>query len=203
MSKKADPGEFASESADLRGFPQDLRRLIAQNRVETLTKYKRLNPWYEDLAGWTDKGTLWFGHDRNVTIYESTTLVGDVEIGEHSWIGPFCSLDGSGRLRIGESCSISAGVHILTHDTVRWALSGGSEPYEYGEVSIGRRSFIGTNAVVTRGVILGELSVVGAGAVVTKSFPSRSIVGGVPAKLIGRVTGDEANIKLEYLSSHN
>ncbi|WP_366416264.1 hypothetical protein [Novosphingobium sp. 32-60-15] len=37
------------------------------------------------------------------------------------------------------------------------------------------------------GVSIGDHSVVGAGAVVTKSFPSRSIIAGNPACLVGQV----------------
>ena len=43
-----------------------------------------------------------------MTIYDSTTVVGDVKIGENTWIGPFCSIDGGGGLEIGENCDITS-----------------------------------------------------------------------------------------------
>ena len=172
--------------------------LISRNRERTLADFGRLNPWYEDVVDWRDKARLWFGEDRGVTIYESTTIVGKVDIGPNTWIGPFCSLDGSGGLSIGEWCSISAGVQMLTHDTVRWALSGGVEEYEYASVAVGDRCFIGTNAVITRGVEIGEMCVVAAGAVVTESFPARSVIGGVPARPLGAVRGTGESIRIEY-----
>ncbi len=158
-----------------------LRVLICHLDRKTITNFGRLNPFYENLFDWKERGEIWTGKN-NVTIYNSTTLVGDVKIGENTWIGPFCSLDGSGGLTIGKNCSISAAVHIQTHDTVKWAISGGKEPYEYGSVNIGDNCFIGVGAIILRGVSVGSGSVVGAGAVVTKSFPQNSKVIGVPAR---------------------
>ena len=84
--------------------------------------------------------------------------------------GSFVSLDGTGGLSIGEYCSISSGVQILSHDTVEWALTGSKSGYAYAKTEIGDRCFIGTKAIIIRGLI-GCESIVAAGAVVTKSFP--------------------------------
>ena len=44
--------------------------------------------------------------------------------------------------------------------------------------------WIGSNAIILKGVTIGTGSVIAAGAVVTKSVPAYSIVGGNPAKVI-------------------
>ena len=151
-----------------------------------------MNPFYEDLADWAERGAAWTGDHRGVTLYESTTVAGDVEIGEHTWIGPFCSLDGTGGLTIGSHCDISAGCHILTHDTVGRALSGGRAEPERSPTAIGDCCFLGTNVTVMRGVTIGDCCLVGAGAVVTADVPPNTIVAGVPARRAGTVVVDDA-----------
>ena len=160
-----------------------IRNFISQLDDETLYNYGRLNPFYENLSDWKQRGNKWNG-SNNITIYNSTTIVGDVLIGEHTWVGPFCSLDGSGGLKIGEYCSVSASVHILTHDTVDWATSGGQKPYRYAQTAIGDNCFIGTGSIILPGVTLGKKCVVGAGSVVNCSFPDGCRIAGVPARLI-------------------
>lgn len=54
-------------------------------------------------------------------------------------------------------------------------------------VKIGYGTFVGVNAIILPGVELGRCCIVGAGAVVTKSAPDFSILGGNPAKVIGNV----------------
>ena len=54
-----------------------------------------------------------------------------------------------------------------------------------GEIIIGDNCFIGARAIILPGVTLGNECVVAAVAVVTKSYPSGSVLGGNPAKLIG------------------
>ena len=54
-------------------------------------------------------------------------------------------------------------------------------------IHIGKRVWIGANAVVTKGVTIGDNAVVAAGAVVTQDVPADTIVGGVPAKIIRKL----------------
>ena len=156
-----------------------------------------MNPLAEDLINWKERGFFWSG-DNTITIYESTTVLGNVEIDSNTWVGPFCLLDGTGGLKIGSNCSISTGVQILTHDSVKWALSGGRAEYDYSPTLIGKNCFVGSHAIITRGCIVGNNCLIAAGAVLTKSFPNNSIIAGVPAKKIGNVLITKNDIKLEY-----
>lgn len=183
-------------SADLK---LELVKLAEDMRSRTKDLYQRVNPWYEDVLPWKERGDFCAGPGKNVTIYNSTTVSGDVEIGQDTWVGPFCSLDGGTvGLKIGRNCSISAACHILTHDTAKWALSMGRHPYEYARTEIGDGCFIGSSSIITKGVILGRSCLVGAGSVVTKSFDDNSIIAGVPAKKIGKVVFIDDEVHFEY-----
>ncbi|MBK7609142.1 MAG: hypothetical protein KA109_15705 [Saprospiraceae bacterium] len=54
-------------------------------------------------------------------------------------------------------------------------------------VIIKRNAWIGANATILPGLVIGENSVVAAGAVVTKDVPPNTIVAGVPAKIIKKI----------------
>lgn len=129
-------------------------------------------------------------------------ITGDPEIGPGTWIGAFTVLDGSGGLKIGAGCDISSGVHIYTHSSMKRCVSGRQYPVVDREpVTIGDRVFIGANAVVNMGVTIGDEAVIGAGAVVTKDVPTRTVVGGVPARPIATVDITDSEVKIRPASA--
>mgnify|MGYP003351887026 FL=1 len=103
----------------------ELRRLKEQRDQELRAAFDRSLPFADaQFDRWERAKLLGFGD--KTSIYDSSFIFGDVKVGFETWIGPFTLLDGSGGgLTIGDHCSISAGVHIYTHDTVLWAVSGG------------------------------------------------------------------------------
>lgn len=147
---------------------------------------------------WEKAQFLNFG--EKTSIYDSSIVLGDVKVGANTWIGPYTMLDGSGgKLLIGNHCSISTGVQIYTHDTVKDCVSGGRQPKETGKVVIGDNCYIAPDSIISKGVVLGKSCVVCAKSFVNKSFEDFSIVAGVPAKKIGYVViSDKGDVNMNY-----
>ena len=169
-------------------------------RVEIMRRWKRCLPFNEELFDrWERARFLKFGEGSN--IYDTSLVIEDVKVGENTWIGPFTILDGSGGLTIGGFCSISSGVQIYTHDSVKWALSGGKEDYEYDAVEIGNYCYIGPMTVITKGLRIGHHCLIGANSLVNSDIPEYSIAFGSPCRIIGKVNvKDDETIDLVYYS---
>lgn len=172
--------------------------LYAQLRGEMADRFERDLPLQELLTDrWERARTLGFGEGSS--IYQSAYVYGRVIVGRDTWIGPMVLLDGSGGLRIGDGCNISAGVQVYSHDTVARVLSEGRASIARAGVTIGDFCHIGAQAVIAKGVTIGDHSVVGACAFVNHDVPPYRVVAGVPARVIGRVAvGEDGSVALEY-----
>ena len=103
------------------------------------------------------------------------------------WVGPFTIIDGSGEIKMGSFCTISAGVHIYSHDNIKQTLTSGRMEIERAPVIIGDNVYIGPNPLVRKGVTIRNFCVIGASTLVNKSIPDYSIVLGQPGKVVGKV----------------
>jgi acetyltransferase-like isoleucine patch superfamily enzyme len=174
-----------------------LRALYADREGDARERWQRSLPFADHIVDrWERARALGFGEGSS--IYDQSLVLGDVEVGTKTWIGPGTVLDGSGGLRIGATCSISAGVQIYSHDSVRWALSGGEAPYERAPVAIGDHCYIGPCSIVTKGVTIGHHCVVGAHSLVNRDLPDYAIAFGVPCRIVGQVQLVDGTINLVY-----
>ena len=175
-----------------------LRRVKEQRDEELRATYDRSLPFADaQFDRWERARTLGFG--EKTSIYDSSAVFGTVHVGTNTWIGPFTILDGSGGgLTIGDYCSVSAGVHIYTHDTVLWAVSGGVQNARKEAVVIGSNTYIGAQSVIVAGVTIGSRCVIAANSLVNRDVPDGTIVGGTPARVLGRVEGEGADARLVF-----
>ena len=153
-------------------------------REQMWTKYKR-HVSFGDLFTDRWETARRYGFGDGASCYDNVLILGDVKVGKNTWIGPNCILDGSGGLEIGDYCSISAGVQIYTHHTVKWANSMGAEPTENAPVRIGSGVYIGPQTVIQMGVTIGDKAGVGACSFVNRDIEPSAKVWGCPATVQG------------------
>jgi acetyltransferase-like isoleucine patch superfamily enzyme len=158
--------------------------MLSLQAAEMRQQWNRTLPFGDYIVDrWAKAQTLGFGVGSS--IYDSSLVLGDVRVGCNTWIGPFTVLDGSGSLSIGSQCSISAGVQIYTHDTVKWAVTAGQAAPERASTSIGNNCYIGPNTVVAKGVNIGDGCIVGANSLVLEDIPAGQKAFGTPCRIVG------------------
>lgn len=128
-------------------------------------------------------------------------------LGDHVYIGPFCYLEASSGLTIGEGVQITSHVSIVSHSSHRSArLLGrafvswqGPRPgWVGGEVVIGPYSFIGPHTVIEAGTRLGRGTLVRAGSAVRGTFPDFAVLAGCPAQVVGDTRDADAALLARY-----
>jgi acetyltransferase-like isoleucine patch superfamily enzyme len=114
-----------------------------------------------------DGGVLRIGHGTNVNGAGTKILCGT-------------------GITIGAGCTFSWDVQLLDNDFHTMSVDGADRP-SAAPIRIGDRVWVGTGAVILKGVTIGDGAVVAAGAVVTHDVPPGTVVAGVPAREVARV----------------
>jgi acetyltransferase-like isoleucine patch superfamily enzyme len=139
------------------------------------------------------EGTLVM-HHAELHVYNFRNLPhAGIRVGRESLIGEFNVLRGQGGIRIGDRVYTSPHVQLAA---VNHVVSDPDKPFvDQGITAEGivveDDVWIGAGAVITDGVHIGRGAVIAAGAVVTKDVPAHTVVGGVPARPIKTITGDD------------
>ncbi len=133
----------------------------------------------------------------NTYVHPSAEIIGDVIIEEHCFIGPGAVLRGDfGRIFVGHHSNIQDTCVLHSFPDKDCHL----EPYSHighGAVLhgclIGEHALVGMNAVVMDDAVIGAGSFVAASSFVKAGFKceARSMLMGVPAKVVRRVTDQE------------
>jgi len=132
-----------------------------------------------------------------VRAHETAVVIGDVTLGDGVSLWPHAVLRGDlNRIVIGEGTNLQDGV-VVHNDRTFPAIVGrgcvvGHQACVHG-ATVGDGCLIGIGAILLNGAVIGDESVVGAGSLVPegKHIPPRSLVLGVPAKVIRQVTDEE------------
>lgn len=104
-----------------------------------------------------------------------------VGVNSNPGVQPGCYIQGIGKLVIGDYCYFGPNIGIISANHDLYNL----DEYDKLETRIGSYCWIGMNAVVLPGVVLGDYTIVAAGSVVTKSFPEgHCVIAGNPARKI-------------------
>ena len=140
--------------------------------------------------------------DPAAYVHPSAVLIGDVIIGPGCYIGPCASLRGDfGRLevRAGANLQDSCIMHGFpgTDTIVEEDGHIGHAAVLHGCV-VKRNALVGMNAVVNDNAVIGESAIVAAMAFVKAGFvvPPRTLVAGIPAKLVRELTEQEMTWKV-------
>ncbi len=192
------------DGKELQHLAEEMRALYHILRQQMKEKWDRDLPFQELITDrWERARNLGFG--EGTSVYQSAYIMWDVKVGEHTWIGPNVLIEGRAPVRIGNYCSISAGVQIYTHDSIRWALSGGKAPYEVAPVTIGDNCHIGACTIILKGVEIGHHCVIGAASLVNRSLKPYTIAFGIPARPCGQVVihdNNEIELKIDKEKFH-
>ena len=115
----------------------------------------------------------------------STDFGKNITVGKNVFFNSGCRLQDQGGIRIGDNV-------LVGHNVVFATLDHDFDPQKRAllhpaPIVVGNDVWIGASAVITKGVTIGDGAIVAAGAVVTKDVAPRTIVGGVPAKVIREI----------------
>lgn len=110
----------------------------------------------------------------------------NIQIGKNVFINSGCRFQDHGGIMIGDGT-------LIGHNVVLATINHDLDPQKRGDnilapITIGERVWIGANATILPGVRIGDGAVVAAGAVVTKDVPENVVVGGIPARVLKKIT---------------
>lgn len=134
----------------------------------------------------------------------------NIEIGSNVSLGEGFRLFATrAKIIIGDDVMFGPGVTVVTGDHRTDILDrpmitvsdSDKLPENDRDVVFEGDNWVGANAIILKGVTVGQGAVISAGAVVTRNVPPYAIVGGVPAKVI-RMRGEKHKEKIAHIEAY-
>jgi carbonic anhydrase/acetyltransferase-like protein (isoleucine patch superfamily) len=136
-------------------------------------------------------------------VAESASVTGDVTLGPGAnvWFGAVLRGDDA-PISVGEKTNVQDLSMVHADPGIPNVIGAfnviGHQAVLHG-AKVGDRCLIGMNCVLLTGSVIGDECIIGAGAVVTEGMvvPPRSVVLGVPGKIVRQVTDEEVRVFVE------
>ena len=109
----------------------------------------------------------------------------NITIGKNVFINMGCKFQDQGGITIGDEA-------LIGHNVVMATLNHDFDPEKRASmisapIKIGKRVWVGANAIILGGVIIGDNSIIAAGSIVKSDVPPNTIVAGIPARVIKKI----------------
>jgi len=143
-------------------------------------------------------------HGSELHVYNFRDLPhSGIWIGCNCFLGEFCLIRGQGGVCVGDHVLLAPRVQMLAvnhlfDDPTRPVIQQGISAQG---IVVADGAWIGAGAILLDGIRVGTGAVVGAGAVVTRDVPPRTLVAGVPARVVRELSVQEKDTMAE--TTHN
>jgi len=150
--------------------------------------YPPCRKWFLSLCGAKVGRDVVLGKIKLINLYAGKFA--NLKIGDHSFIGDECLFDVVNPITLGNNVTLSERVTVLTHMNVGYQDHPLQKFYPRKDMPVEFKNgcFVGACSTILPGVTVGENALVAAGSVVTKSVAPNTMVAGVPAKEIKKIS---------------
>ena len=144
---------------------------------------------------------------KNTFVWQYTVVLSGAVIGDNCNIN--CHNFIENDVKIGDYVTIKSGVYLWDGIEIEDYVFVGPNvtftndvrprskqyPAIFKKTLIKKYASIGAGATILGGITIGEFAMVGAGSLVTKNIPSRALVIGSPAKIVGWLNDDGSKME--------
>jgi len=170
-------------------------RYATNHIINHIPSYTLRHSWYQKVLAWEIDRSATTMMGQHIDFVSRQRDGRKVSIGMGTVIDHDCLISTTGGLLIGEHVFISPGVWLVTgtHD-----INDAGFAATYGAIVIDDYAWIGPRATILGHVTIGRGAVVQAGAVVTQDVAPYTVVGGIPATVVGTRELQEPSYSLNY-----